>query len=88
MGVDIIADAADERACLFCNTTDWAFGPVFHMCEEGMGWLGAYEVAERFIKWLPDDPRHYDDAKLRLKQVEFLKELPRLLVEEEQDDED
>jgi len=53
------------HACLFCNTTDWAFGPLFDDAEQ----------ARRFLRWLPEipDPRRYNDKELEELHFEFTK---------------
>jgi len=57
MGVRILYDAENKHACLYCSTTDWAFGPV--ACGDD-----AREQLEAFCIWEPDDPRKYSDHEL------------------------
>jgi hypothetical protein len=69
MSVEILANAEDTQAAFFCNTTDWAFGPVMY----GLGHNSAYETADTFLKWLPDDPRVYGDGTLAAKWSDFIR---------------
>ena len=55
MSVEIL-EGRHSNAVLICNTTDWAFGPVFKSAEH----------AEDFCTWLPMDPRTYDERGLRI----------------------
>jgi hypothetical protein len=82
MAVEIVHDRQKRVACLYCNTTDWAFGPIFTG-------PGCNEDAEDFLDWLcrrgPDvsdeigqslygdgsDPRDYDDAGLERMHVRW-----------------
>uniref|UniRef100_A0A6M3LBQ7 Uncharacterized protein n=1 Tax=viral metagenome TaxID=1070528 RepID=A0A6M3LBQ7_9ZZZZ len=85
MGVGILCDKHDEHACFVCNTTEWAFGPVF---DEREG-LSASEVAEKFLEWLPLDPREYADNVLEKGYGDFLAALPGIVKAElEQGDDD
>lgn len=68
MGVDILANEDDTLAVFYCNSSDWAFGPVM---EELPGYDGAYETAEAFLGWLELDARRYDDHHLESKWAEF-----------------
>jgi hypothetical protein len=52
-----------ECAVMFCSTTGWAFGPVFANAEQ----------AERFIDWVPLDPRTYNDSELEGLYGDFLR---------------
>lgn len=91
MGCRIIHDQESDKACLFCSTTDIAFGPVFY----GDGFDGAADEAEAFIAWVamaakegrlksknnlrvPEDPRSYPTPVLMDCYVAF-----RLEVEAE-----
>lgn len=57
MGVDYVVDRENERSCMYCNTTQRAFGPVF----EGADHEAALAA---FVAALPDDPRAFSDDKL------------------------
>jgi hypothetical protein len=46
MGVEVIHNRG--QAVLICNTTDWAFGPVFRGSD-------AEEQAEAFLRWFSED---------------------------------
>lgn len=59
MSVEILS--ASAGSIFFCNTSDWAFGPV----------MPDKETAEEFLKWLPKDPRQYQDHELEKKWAEF-----------------
>lgn len=48
MGVRVLANRDDTMACLYCSTSDWAFGPVF-LGERGGG---AEDLALEFLGWL------------------------------------
>jgi hypothetical protein len=48
MGVRILHDKDQERAVLYCSTTDWAFGPMFRDTLERDG----VERAGAFLRWL------------------------------------
>lgn len=60
MGCRILYDSQSDLACLYCSTTDVAFGPVFYKSDE----QDADERAEAFIAWLKTDPRKLTDAEL------------------------
>ena len=82
MSVQILRNADDTQAALYCGTSDWAFGPVFREYRED--WpsgerLDASEVALEFIQWLPMDARQYEAGDLEAKYHEFLAALPGLL---------
>jgi hypothetical protein len=49
MAVEIAHDRQRRVAVLFCNTSDWAFGPVFTG-------PGAAEDAQEFLDWLARNP--------------------------------
>lgn len=56
MSVEILEDKHGKKV-MFCNTTMWAFGPVFYKNEN----------AEDFIEWLPKDARTYSENELEHK---------------------
>lgn len=58
MSVRILHD--DGTAALYCSTTEIAFGPLIHDETDH----DAVERAEAFIRWLPQDARHYDEKAL------------------------
>ena len=62
MSVQILE--GERNACLYCNTTDWAFGPLFEDADQ----------AERFLEWLPDDARTYSDKRLEQLFYDFRQE--------------
>lgn len=73
MGVHILHDSKTDQACLFCSTTMQAFGPVFtaqNPTEHTE--VDAYEVAERFLGWCPEDPRSLADDELYACYWEFM----------------
>lgn len=49
MGCRILHDREQDRACLYCSTTETAFGPVFYAGEDGRD---AREAAEAFLRWI------------------------------------
>ena len=55
MAVEIIWDATKQIACMYCNTSDHAFGPVFS------GPSADIEVQE-FLDWLKENPPHWSVA--------------------------
>jgi hypothetical protein len=61
MGVRIL-DGGDT-ATLYCSTSDTAFGPVIYRSPARA--TDAYEEAESFLAFLPDDARRYSDEELR-----------------------
>jgi len=64
MSVQIL-EGASSNACLYCNTIDWAFGPLFEDADQ----------AERFLRWLPETPdvRLYSDKELEKLYYDFRK---------------
>lgn len=52
-----ILKGKDGLKCLYCNTTDWAFGPIFY----------EYEDPEEFLKTLSQDARIYSNSELERK---------------------
>ena len=61
MSVEIMRDEKNGQQIMFCNTTDWAFGPVFH----------DNESAEGFLAWLRVDPRSLTEAELSRKVADW-----------------
>ena len=59
MGISILKDKDDSHAVMYCNTTDWCFGPV-HASEH---YCAATELG-LFIDGLPQDAREYSDSQL------------------------
>jgi hypothetical protein len=60
MGVRPIV--GEDRAAMYCSTTDWAFGPVFY----DKGNHGAHERMLSFLRYIkPVDPRKFTDEDLR-----------------------
>jgi len=79
MSVAIIEDKDQENAVLYCNTTDWAFGPVFSEGDAYEDWPDSWklktagEVAEAFLKWNGQrDVRTMTDSELALKVSAFI----------------
>jgi hypothetical protein len=60
MSVQIMFDRYEEKAALYCSSTDWCFGPVIHEAEGRT----AVERAEAFLRWLGVDARTLDDSTL------------------------
>jgi len=62
MSVEIIQSNQEPfYKIMFCNTSMWAFGPVFR----------EHEDVDAFIDWLSDDPRTYTDKDLERKTEEW-----------------
>jgi len=71
MAVDILRNEDDSLAVLYCNTSDWAFGPVFGNGDRS----GASEKAEDFLDWLPlDPPREPNESDLERQYVTWILE--------------
>lgn len=64
MGIEILEGRDLGQACLTCNTTGVAFGPLFEDREE----------AEAFLAWCIDDPRSHTDRELGHRVSEFRSE--------------
>ena len=64
MSCNVLHDAERGLACLFCTTTDWAFGPVAYGDD-------AEEQMLAFTSWLPCDPREYANNDLECKWSEW-----------------
>ena len=70
MGVRIIYDEKHEQANLYCSTSEWAFGPIFHsQSEKGKRYHSADERCEAFLSYLVKhnypDPRKLNEIELR-----------------------
>jgi len=72
MSVEIMKDERSGQQIMFCNTSDWAFGPVF----------SDDESAEGFIAWLHVDPRSLDEAELSRKVADWRAAKPRWKCED------
>lgn len=66
MGCHIL-ESKSGSAVFYCSCSMWAFGPVMESAEE----------AEAFAKWLPGDPRTYEDSALEAKYYEFRQLTPQ-----------
>jgi hypothetical protein len=66
MGVRILGDW--RTACMYCSTTDWAFGPIF---TEDKG-HDADERVHAFLRWLVIDPRELSDSELESKYSNWI----------------
>jgi hypothetical protein len=60
MSAKILTDR-DGQSCLYCSTTETAFGPVFY----------AHEDAQDFLSWLKMDPRILSNEELSLKVAQW-----------------
>jgi hypothetical protein len=76
MSCDILNNEQDDQAVFFCNTSDWAFGPVMMPLPDYEN--SAYETARAFEEWLPLDPRRYSDNDLANKWSEFIMRSERM----------
>ena len=61
MSVNILTGEAYQ--CLYCSTTDVAFGPLFTPDDDVLG----------FLQWLPEDARTYSDSDLKNKMIVWQK---------------
>jgi hypothetical protein len=65
MGISICTDWDNNVQTLFCNTSDFAFGPVFYPNEDNY-------TAEDFLEWYKgEDIRRLTDSELEAKVGEF-----------------
>jgi len=85
MGCRILHDDDNNRAAMYCSTTERAFGPVFHDSDNGHD---ARERAELFCDWVPKDPRVYTDKELTDKFHQFLTLEDELWAEKDKEDSD
>jgi hypothetical protein len=65
MSCAILANADDTLACFFCDTSSWAFGPVFYDRDS------ATEQAEAFRQSLDRDPREYTECDLESRYLDW-----------------
>jgi len=68
MAVEVLYDEQRERACLYCNTSGWVFGPVIHPTATE----DAQDAAEAFL-WYCLTHRS-DPRKLSFNELETLYE--------------
>jgi len=61
MSVSVITD--EYGAVMYCNTSMWAFGPVFNSEED----------VWQFKSWLNRDPRDYSESELESKYAEWIR---------------
>lgn len=61
MGIRILSDRQNDMACLYCSTSDHAFGPVFY--DNNSTHVDAEERAEAFLRWLDVTPTWKDYEK-------------------------
>lgn len=67
MSCAILTDEDSGQACLYCTTTDWAFGPLFETresAEDFLEWLAANPHPSGALLGRGTDPREFDDATL------------------------
>lgn len=82
MAVEILENKEGNQAVLFCNTTDWAFGPLISDYNENKFYYLAGDVAKKFLKWLyPTDPRELKDNELGSKYLDFLSNFEKIIDE-------
>lgn len=65
MSCNVLANGDDTRACFWCDTSDWAFGPVFYDSES------ATALAQAFRLSLPRDPREYTASDLENRYAQW-----------------
>lgn len=69
MGVHTLYDPEEGNAVMYCSTSGWAFGPVFHdehakEVPEDCEMLDARDLCEAFQEWLGTDARKVDQKDL------------------------
>ena len=89
MGVRILRcehpyPSTSGMAVIYCSTTEWAFGPVFHDQENH----DSLERAELFLQWLGTDARTFTDSELESKYHAFLKVEEELWLARERQEEE
>ena len=67
MSVRVIYDEKENMAAIYCSTSDVAFGPAIY----GDKKMDAERLAWKFIQWLPQDSRQYDQVDLMSRWAEF-----------------
>ena len=77
MSIQILTDRETGNSCMYCNTTEWAFGPVF----------GEEEDPIEFLEWYNDDQKEsmtppVDVRCLTDKVLEGLVDRWRVIVKE------
>ena len=88
MGCRILYDERHDLACLYCSTSDVAFGPVFsNGTVESGHHHDAEERAEAFLRYLNTDPRRCEDDELMLKYGAWLAQEAEQWTREEQAEE-
>ena len=70
MGVRILEDMGPEVCCLYCSTSETAFGPLIYELPQHD--MDCYAVASAFIKFLPKDARSYSVQELQERYSAFL----------------
>jgi len=71
MSVQVLGN--HEMACMYCTTTDWAFGPVFCGTD-------ADDRARWFLHWYQEaygDPRRVEDSELESRYGEWLSKMDK-----------
>jgi hypothetical protein len=69
MGVRILYDPEADVACLYCSTSQWAFGPLFESREDAaefVAWLRSRSAGEwaKYDKFKVDDTGRCDPRVL------------------------
>lgn len=62
------------KAVMYCNTTNWAFGPVAVDDHDTHG-IVAEDQLEGFIEMLPNDPRSYSQTDLEALWAQYSHDL-------------
>lgn len=87
MSVQILENKKGDQAVMYCNTTDWALGPVISDYNENGFYYPAESVAMEFLKWLdPTDPRELKDNELESKYSSFIYDFEKIIKESEKED--
>lgn len=91
MAVEVLADG--NRAAMYCNTSDHAFGPVFGArLPVADARIGSKYVALAFVRWCYDhadtDPRRAEYPDIRAEWREWLEDKRDELEDDDDEDRD
>lgn len=67
MGCENIVDKEKGYFVFACNTSETAFGPLFHVPDDE----DVSDVADEFRKYLKKDPREFDDGEIMEMWIKF-----------------
>ena len=73
MGVHVLYDEKNHQACMYCSTSEWAFGPVVYS-ENGR------ERMHQFLEYIKEkrgqDPREMQETQLEALYCDFRADYP------------